>query len=247
MRKTNYLPLVLFCWLISTNVNSQGIELEVVTEVLHPYQYENQYGQPSGFSLEVIKELLNRLGVNPKIEFYPWSRSYQIAQSRKNVLIFSLTRTTQREGLFHWIGKLTNEEYYFFKLKNNNFKALNINDLKSYTIIVNKDSSMNDFLKSYDFLNIERTSSVEQIPKMLFDGRADILFGPDVVVKAGLEGLGYDFSKFTKVFQTPEAEADLYIAMSLGSDPKYVDKVTRVYELMLRDGTVSQIRKKHNL
>jgi polar amino acid transport system substrate-binding protein len=51
-------------------------------------------------------------GLDYKIELLPWVRAYNMALNRDNVLIYTITRTTERENLFHWIVLLGAAKFY---------------------------------------------------------------------------------------------------------------------------------------
>jgi polar amino acid transport system substrate-binding protein len=84
-----------------------GKPFRVVTESFPPYSYINQQGDIDGAVSRVVLALLNRLDVSVAVEMMPWARSYLIASTKPNVLIYSLVRNPQRESNFIWLSPVT--------------------------------------------------------------------------------------------------------------------------------------------
>lgn len=56
--------------------------LRIVTEDFSPYNF--QVGKKAkGFCSEVIQAVLKQLNLQVPVEFYPWARAYEIAQTKK--------------------------------------------------------------------------------------------------------------------------------------------------------------------
>jgi len=73
--------------------------LRVVTEDSYPVQYVEN-GQLKGKNATSINTALEMMKLDASIEVLPWARAYNMALSTPNVLIFSITRTPEREDLF---------------------------------------------------------------------------------------------------------------------------------------------------
>lgn len=80
-------------------------EIRIVTEELPPYNM-TQDGQITGMSTEVVQAVLKEVGMSAPIQSMPWARAYDIALNSENTLIYSITRTRQRENLFKWVGDI---------------------------------------------------------------------------------------------------------------------------------------------
>ncbi len=73
-------------------------------------------GKVVGYSTAIVEELLKRAKLPYEVNSYPWSRSYKMAQTLPNVLIFTLARTPERENEFQWIGAPAVRRLYLYKL-----------------------------------------------------------------------------------------------------------------------------------
>lgn len=244
------IPCCLFVALQPAYSLSPGFQskVKVVTEVLPPYQFLDKNNQASGYSIDVINQLFSNAQIDFELEFYPWPRAYRAAINNKNTVIFSLARTPQRESAFLWIGKLHGEEYAFYRLKSMpNIETSSLNQIMNYSVAVMRDSPNDQFLTDRKFVAIERTPDVGQTVKMLFEKRVDFLFGSDAALKSKIRQQGYNEELLKKVFRVPELDADLYIAIGLGSHPQLVYELQKSYQLMQQNGSLEQLQKKWRL
>ena len=69
-----------------------GVPLTIVTSEEAPYQYiENN--NIKGISVDILRELLKETGYEKtEIKVYPWARSYRMALSDENTMIFTISR-----------------------------------------------------------------------------------------------------------------------------------------------------------
>jgi hypothetical protein len=58
-----------------------------------------------------VKDFLDKKGLAYKIETMVWGRAYNLAKLEKNILIYPLSRTKERETTFQWIKEISKQEY----------------------------------------------------------------------------------------------------------------------------------------
>ena len=73
-----------------------GQKLEVLTEDWAPFNYQNN-GKITGFSSEVVKAVLNEAEIPYQIRMGVWKGVYSRALSEPNILIYTISRTAERE------------------------------------------------------------------------------------------------------------------------------------------------------
>ena len=98
-------------------VNAQGESIRVVTEEWPHYTY-SENGKIMGVVTEIVRATLERSGLDYSIGIYPWARAYEMAQTEKDVLIYSIFNLPNRVNTFKWIkidGLSVN--MYLFKSK----------------------------------------------------------------------------------------------------------------------------------
>ena len=77
-------------------------ELLILTENLPPLNYVEN-GVLVGPAVEIVQEIQRRIGSDENIQVYPWARAYQTALEEKNIILFCMTRTNEREDRFIWL------------------------------------------------------------------------------------------------------------------------------------------------
>ena len=95
---------LLFLFLIAIPGFGKASEITIATEHFPPFQITDDNKITGGFSTEIVNALLEETGVKADIKVFPWARTYRMALTGKNVLIFSITRNEEREHLFNWVG-----------------------------------------------------------------------------------------------------------------------------------------------
>ncbi len=99
---------------ITVSKSSENSPVEIYCNDGPPFQSLSEDGSLTGSSAEIVLEMQKRVGGNEKIQVVPWARGYTYLQNRPNVLLFSTTKTKEREPMFHWIGPVANVSFAFY-------------------------------------------------------------------------------------------------------------------------------------
>jgi len=129
---------------------------------LPPYNYVSK-GKVVGLHTRLVKHILDSLDIQYTLNAYPWARSYQLAQSKPNVLIYTINRTPHREQSFHWIGQfpLTNK-VSFFRLANPLLTSTDFSQLHKLRVGTQINSANDQYLTQRGFKKISRVSHISQ-------------------------------------------------------------------------------------
>jgi polar amino acid transport system substrate-binding protein len=113
--------------------------IHVVTEELPPYNMTRD-GVLTGMSTEVVQAVLKQANMQAPIQSMPWARAYDLALHTPNVLIYSITRTTEREHLFKWVGTIAASRWYLYSSASHPVRLLALDDARDWqTATVNED------------------------------------------------------------------------------------------------------------
>ncbi len=238
--------LLLTTFLTPLSVQAHNLpKLKIVTENLVPFQIQQPSGDLSGLSVEVIEKMFQALTITPDIRIMPWARAYEIAKKEANVLIFSIARTPHRNLMFHWVGCITDEQFSFWGLKKNyDNKEYSITQLKQHKIAVSRHSNAEQYTIDNQFENITRLVQEDQNMQMLFSARVDLIVATELTVKHRAKKLGYNYQALTKVHNANGLNNNLCIALSLGSDPIWIQRLTSQYQQLEEKGVIDNLRKK---
>jgi len=221
---------------------TQKTPIKVVTEYYPPYSFKDRNGTLKGCAVELVRALFKLNKDELKITLMPWSRAYITAVNFKNTLIFSISRNNIRESKFHWIGKIKQEKYFFWGLREK-YSTAKISDqeFKSSLIVVAKYTTNDQMLSAKGENKLYRVTELTQGINMLLAHRVDLIVETQVGLKKRFEKQGYDFNKIVPVYKLPELDYDLYIAMNINSDPQIVENYYRAYQQLVDNGTVEKI------
>lgn len=106
--KSLFLIISLFC------VSIYADDIQPITETWTPYQMETKDGL-SGISIDLVREIQNRIGNDKEIKVFPWTRGYNLTLEKKGYALFLTTRSKKREELFKWVGPIASMKLVFFK------------------------------------------------------------------------------------------------------------------------------------
>lgn len=217
-----------FCF---TLMASEPAKIEVVTENYPPLNYlEND--KIIGLSTDIVKQVLDEAKIPYALNLYPWTRAYSKAEVQDNVLIYTLTRTKEREKKFHWLVKLTTPTFYIYAKKDlelpRDLKKMAQGKLKA--ICVREDAACDLFAKfgfSPEKENLVVVSDVEGSSeiKMVLANRAQFFICDSLSFNYRLKQLGLSPLDFRQVLKVKEGEG-FYLGASKKLNEKYL-KVLR--------------------
>ncbi len=237
-----WLPII---FLVSFSLLASATEnLRVVTEHLPPYQIVKNNKLIGGTSYFIMAEVFKRAGFKVKFEVLPWARAYHIALNEENVIIFSMTRSPEREDKFNWIGELRNLKYSFYALKSTtkNFIS-NIEQAKKYKMVAVRGSFEAESLLKLGFVqgqNLTLTRGYLEAWEMLLKGRADMTYANAIIGESIYKSLALNSDPFFNHSYIVD-ENKLYVAASKKTPESIVVKLTTALESLKKDGSFSAI------
>ena len=218
--------------------------LRLMSEDYPPYNYLDSNEKPTGIAVDIVNEIVKVTKDASKIEFLPWARSYHDIQTKKMQVLFSTTRTKQRENLFKWVGPIASNDWVFYAKKDFNDKIESLESVKNsrYIIGTYKDDACELYLKSLGFKNISSVPDDYLNVKKLLRNRIDLWIVGEYqgILKAKRFGAE---SKIKKVFSVKHTE--LYIAFSKDVDDEIIDKWQVELDKMKSDGRYQKILDKY--
>jgi len=129
-------------------------ELRLLTEEAPPTSFLRD-GQPEGYAVEVVRELIRRTGSQARIELLPWTRAYFLAKSEADTGLFSVVRTAEREALFQWVGPILQGATRFYSLKSSKLRIDSLEDAaRAGTLALPKQWYTYETLQRMGFTNL---------------------------------------------------------------------------------------------
>ncbi|MCE2572904.1 substrate-binding periplasmic protein [Motilimonas eburnea] len=227
---------------------SWAATLAVVTEEYAPYNYTQQ-DEIKGLASQIVEASLQRAGFDYHIKVLPWSRAYHLAKSNPNTLIYSISRTHQREPYFHWIGPIASIQSHFFSLKSRQDIAPfnQLKDARQYQVGSIRDDYIEQFLLLHGFTKLQRNNNHEANLDKLLRGRIDLwpVSTETASYYLGLRGLSLE-QELKRVHTISEfSGTELYMAMGLDTPIATVEQLRQALNEIKQDGTYDKLIKQY--
>jgi len=196
-----------------------------MTEDWPPYNYFLDE-KIAGYSTDIVREVMDELGVEYKIHILPGARTEKYLLEKKNHVFFTFFRTPSRENLYKWVGPLATEEVYFFKKRDNPIEINTAKDIvdNNLVIVTMHEGMVLNKVREHGFKNIlAKAKATRNVTSMIYRGIGDLLPITPVGAKYSLSLLGLPSDA---LIQTPVKlfQNDLYIAFSTMTDDAIVKK-----------------------
>jgi|Transcript_4957 polar amino acid transport system substrate-binding protein len=221
--------------------DASAVPLRLLSEEFPPINFTED-GRPSGLAVEVVQNILRRLGQSLPIEFLPWARAYRDAQGAQPVALFSAARIPEREKLFQWVGPIVTF-YSSFYGRAGASRLRRFDDARhAEDLLVVRDWYTAQQLASQGFQNLRYVSDPVQGVRMLLAGRAPLFASERISMPGTLASAGIEAGAIEEVYTY--ASSDGYIAFSPGTPRRIVANWQREVDAMKRDGSFQAIYKR---
>lgn len=215
-------------------------ELRILGEVSPPGEYLDADGEPAGVTVELVRELLNRLKVRATIHILPWKRAYQMGLNENNVALMETTRTPERENHFKWVGPVLVVKRIVYGLGTYDKPLKSTADLRQGgTICVLRGSSNERYLQSLGITQINSVTVPSQCLKMLAAERVQVFYTSEIGMDGLLKKQGMADDRVKALLDLKKEY--LYLAFSKDVSDGRIRRWQDALEAAKRDGTVAHI------
>lgn len=209
-----------------------------------PNQMLGPDGQLTGMTVEVAAEIKKRIGNQDPIQMVPWARGYDEIQKIPNTVLFSMSRTAERNPLFHWVGPVLESSYGLFAKTDSRIVIRSLDDAKKLKRIGVYNADVRDtFLTQAGFRNLDRTNNNIQNFKKLMGDRIDVYASAPTSIEDEAKAAGFKASDVKNVFTFMHVQ--LYIALSRETPESTVKAWSDAFASMQKDGSFANIYRKY--
>ncbi len=218
--------------------------LKLYTEDSPPSSYEEN-GRIKGLSVDIVQEIVRRIGQPDTIALVPWARGYQLAESEADTALFSTTRLPQREALFSWVGPLYRQRWGFYRRHTNPIRIADIEAAKQVKRIgtYRQDAKM-QYLQALGFENLIPTNKNITNLTHLLRGDIDLWVSSDFNMPHLAKQAGESPDQFALAYAFHTVGN--YIAFSKGTSPHVIRLWQAVLDEMKLDGSYQRICHKYD-
>ncbi len=218
--------------------------LRLYTEDSPPSAYDEN-GRIKGLSVDIVREILRRIGQPDTIALVPWARGYQLVQSEADTALFSTTRLPQREAMFSWVGPLYRQHWGFYRWHASPIRIADIEAARQVKRIgtYRQDAKM-QYLQALGFENLVSTNKNITNLTHLQRGDIDLWVSSDfnMPYQARQAGASPDQLALAYRFHT----VGNYIAFAKGTSPHVIRLWQAVLDEMKSDGSYQRICREYS-
>lgn len=236
---------VFICWLsavFSEPLLAEGAR--VVLEVSPPHQTFID-GKVGGLATDVVDALMQKAGLTPQYEIYPWARAYRIAASTPNVIIFNMARTSEREPLFEWIGPVASHRFGFLKLSRRaDIQVAQLADIHRYLVGVQRDDFAAEWLQNdvrQPPAMLQLQADVTETWHLFVKGKLDLMIDDPNALTDVLRQYHLKRSDLEFVFFPAALELKTWLALKKGSDPKLIQRLKQAHQQVINSDAYRRV------
>ena len=219
-------------------------ELRLLAAELPPYTYQvpsasvsETPGPGRGVIHELVAEMARRVGHSGRIEYLPWYRAQEIAQTEANVGILALTRSPEREDRYRWLVELLDDDLVL--VGSPGVDVSDLSKVRDRPVGVLQRSGAEALLMSLGHTKISAQPEEWMNAKRMKDRRIDAWVAPRaMVIHAMREVRGnLDVLQFGQVVRVSR----LYLATSKSLPEPEAQKWLAAWSMMQADGSARRI------
>ncbi len=220
--------------------------LQGFTENLPPLNYQDEAG-PQGFAVELLRLMAAGAGLPLDVQVLPWQRAMQMAEAQPGSVLFSLTRTPEREAQFQWVGPIAQRRVLIYRLASRDDLAMTqLGALGNARIGVVRESAADRQLQAAGLKpgqQLEQGLDDATNLRKLLAGRMEYVALLDWAAAWNLRQLGLPYTTLQPVMEHDVARAYWY-GLRLDTDPAVARRLQAELNALRRDGRYERLRQR---
>ncbi len=249
--KTLLYAIIAIVTLFSSQGWSEPSKLNIITEQYQPYNFidPNDSSQKiQGIAVDLLVEMLAKAGSSQSIkdiQMQPWARGYEALKNEKNTLLFSTTRTKERENSFKWACPINEIKTELIALKSSKIKISDLKDLLKYQIGSVRDDVGEQLVVSagVPLGKLKRTAKYESNLKKLQTSRIDLYVGSMDSIDAMCQNIGCKTDIFESVHTLDVSQ--LCFAFNKQTDDGLISTLQKALDKIVAQGRIEELHKKY--
>lgn len=225
--------------LLSILASMAASALQVFTEEWPPITFSED-NKPSGLAVEVVQAMQKRIGQQQAIQVVPWARGYRMATTLPDVMLFTTTRTAEREQLFTMLGPVALGVNHLYVRRNDALQLRTLEEAKSLGLVgVYKDSVWQQQLERQGFDTLDISPDPQSAARKLLAGRVRFWYDSNLTAPAILKELHESPGAIRSVMAVEENA--LYLAFSKGTPASTIETWRQALQAVKDSGEFTRI------
>jgi polar amino acid transport system substrate-binding protein len=221
---------------------ANAAEIRLVAGEIPPYSYQSQ-GKANGAAVRVVEEMAKILGEPTPIKFLPWPRAQGEALNTPNVGIIPLSRTPDRETLYHWIGPIVLDSEVLMTRAGGKAAPQSLDEAKDWVVGVLRATPGEMLLKNAGFNKIYTVNSQASSARVLDSNRLDAWLVAKLVAPYQYRLAGLDPATLRHGVEV--RENNIFLGFNRETAAEIVDRWQNAYEKLKGDGAIDRIMQQY--
>ena len=222
-------------------------DLIAFTENLPPMNYLDG-GEARGFSSELLRLMAAEAGLPLRIEVMPWQRAVHEAARQRDGVLYSLTRTPEREAQYRWVGPISERRVMIYRLhRRTDIKLTSLKALNGLRLGVVRDSaSARQLLADGLRPDIDLEFALDDATNLrkLLAGRMDLIVLLDWAAAWHLRQLKLSYATLQPVLPF-DVDKSYWYGLPLDGDPAVARQLQAALDRIRRDGRYERLRQRY--
>lgn len=227
-------------------IAAEPIKLNLYIQEFPPLQLQIDQ-RPEGYVVKFVEAIVSQAAKSIPMEieavhFVPWKRAIRLTQRDENALLFSISRTPEREAHYHWIGEVSPYEIGLYRYKDGpNILPLDLNELTQYRFATQVESSFEELLTTLGMKNRIPVEQGKDVIRLLRANRVD--FAPVVTLSYPyrMEQYGFNPHDFIEVMKVRQLCRELWLVAGKNTSPHVVSALRESLGLLREQGLREQL------
>lgn len=223
--------------------------LTYVTEAYPPYNFsDNNILRGIAVDLLVLASQQTTAPVQrSQIRLMPWARSYRTALKTPNYVLFSTTRTPEREKLFKWAGPIADSRVVLLAKKTRAIHISSATDLQHLRIGSIRDDVGEQMVRSLGVQDsqLNLAANADAMVQQLQAGRTDLWATNEKVAHWFIRNAGLEPDDFASVYTLQEGQ--LWYAFNLEVSDAQVAELQKALDTLRQTPGISGKTRYHDI
>lgn len=217
--------------------------LTLMSEQFPPFNFEES-GRLQGTSIDLMELILEKVSsklTRKDITLLPWARGYNALLTENNTVLFVVTRTSEREHLFKWVGPISTARNVLIARKDRHISLKSVAEARKYKIgVVRQDAGEQLVVKAGIALEtLDRTSEALANIRKLDKGRIDLFAYDEAVTHWLMQKNGINPNDFETVAVTKKGYH--FFAFHKNTPDELIRKFQQALEQLKKEGACDKI------
>ncbi|MGI0118214.1 substrate-binding periplasmic protein [Zooshikella sp. RANM57] len=217
--------------------------LIAVASPFPPFQYVEE-GILKGISIDVLSAIIQKTELIIEYRVMPWKRAYNYTLSRPNTVIMAISRTSEREPLFKWVGPLYNTQIKMYRLTSRRDIVLyRLADAMQFRIGTVRGYASERYLLTQGFkknIQIISDSTTTYNVKKLLNDRIDLLVSTDLTLSYLIKNENINPDTIVEAFKLSDPIPDFF-GFNLNTSDEIINEFQRVFDELVESGDYQKI------